>query len=107
MKASTRKLHGMLPRMFQLRSDIVNGDPVGADMLTAEGQPGALDPLYPGFATNLARLIEAGLVFAIHEKVEIKSAPNAQTRLASVTQTFYTCLPASGLASHPKDHTPS
>ena len=62
MKASTKRLFSMLPRVLVLRLDIVGGAVVGVDAVDGNGNACGLDAAYAGFAECLGRLVTSGHV---------------------------------------------
>lgn len=62
LRPSARKLHGMLPKTFTVRIEVVGDTVTAVSVLDGQGKDSGLDPHYPGFAQGLASLVAAGLV---------------------------------------------
>lgn len=86
LKPSQRKLHGMLPKVFMLRLEHVQGSVTFAEVLTGEGKTTELDAHYPGFASGLDALVRAGLVLHWGDVPKGTQAAGRIERLFSVVR---------------------
>lgn len=92
MKPSTAKLFAMLPRYFILQVDGLDGHAIGAHVTDGDGKSCGLDAEYPGFASNLERLVKAGLVVEAAVEVQKSKAPSGHV-LARIKRHYISLRP--------------
>ncbi len=93
MKTSTRKLLSLLPSMVIVSHNVLDEKVIGVDLKLPSGEPSGLDPNYPGFLSNLGRLVASGHVFEIAVKLE------GTHKKGRVVRTFLACHPGLPVAS--------